>query len=58
MTDMPGTQATDGAPTYLERGDPAGRFADYYPTWVDKMADDITLGRRSTSQPTTGRSAP
>ena len=33
----------DGAPTYLERGDPAGKFADYYPAWVDKMAGDITL---------------
>ena len=37
---MTGTQATEGAPTYLERGDPAGRFAGYYPAWVDKMAGD------------------
>lgn len=43
MTDDPGTQTTDGSPTYLERGDPDGRFADYYPAWVDKMAGDITL---------------
>jgi hypothetical protein len=43
MTDTPKTEATDGVPTYLGRGDPAGRFADYYPAWVDKMADDITL---------------
>jgi hypothetical protein len=43
MTDVPSTQATNGLPTYLGRGDPAGRFADYYPAWVDKMADDITL---------------
>jgi hypothetical protein len=43
MTDIPGAQATDGVPTYLGRGDPAGRFADYYPEWVDKLADDVTL---------------
>lgn len=43
MTDIPGTQATDGNPTYLRGGDPAGRFADYYPAWVDKLADDVTL---------------
>ena len=43
MADTPDTQATDGVPTYLGRGDPAGRFADYYPAWVDKMAGDITL---------------
>ena len=30
-------------PTYLGKGDPAGRFAGYYPEWVDRMADDITL---------------
>ena len=43
MTNIPGTQATDGVPTYLGRGDPAGRFADYYPAWVDKLAGDVTL---------------
>ena len=43
MADTPDTQAADGVPTYLGRGDPAGRFADYYPAWVDKMASDITL---------------
>ena len=43
MTNIPRTQATDGVPTYLGRGDPAGRFADYYPAWVDKLADDVTL---------------
>jgi len=35
--------ATDGVPTYLGGGDPAGRFADYYPAWVEKLADDATL---------------
>ena len=43
MTDIPGTQATDGVPTYLARSDPAGRFADYHPAWVDNLADDVTL---------------
>jgi len=43
MTNTSDNKATDGAPTYLGRGDPAGRFADYYPAWVDNMADDITL---------------
>ena len=43
MTDIPGTQATDGNPTDLGGGDPAGRFADYYPAWIDKLADDVTL---------------
>jgi hypothetical protein len=43
MTNIPSTQTTDGVPTYLGRGDPAGRFADYYPAWVDKLADDVTL---------------
>ena len=43
MTDISTTQATDGVPTYLGRGDPAGSFADYYPAWVDKLAGDVTL---------------
>ena len=43
MAGIPETQATDGAPTYLGRGDPAGRFADYYPAWMDKLADDVSL---------------
>ena len=43
MTNIPNTQATEGVPTYLERGDPAGRFADYYPEWMDTLADDVTL---------------
>jgi hypothetical protein len=43
MTNTAKSKATDGVPTYLGRGDPVGRFADYYPAWVDKMAGDITL---------------
>ena len=42
MTDMPNTEATNGVPTYLGRGDPTGRFADYYPAWMDKLAGDVT----------------
>jgi hypothetical protein len=43
MTDMSGTHAIDGVPTYLGSDDPAGRFADYYPAWMDKLAGDVTL---------------
>jgi hypothetical protein len=43
MTNIINTQATDGVPTYLGRGDPAGRFADYYPEWMDRLAGDVTL---------------
>ena len=43
MTDIPNTQATDGTPTYLGRGDSAGRFANYYPAWVDNLAGDVAL---------------
>ena len=39
MTNLPST----GGPTYLERGDPVGRFADYRPTWVANLASDVTL---------------
>ena len=30
-------------PTYLGSGDPAGRFADYHPAWLDNLADDVTV---------------
>jgi hypothetical protein len=43
MTNEPSTQATNGVPTYLGRGDPAGRFANYYPAWFEKLAGDATL---------------
>jgi hypothetical protein len=43
MTDLPTLQATDIVPTYLRKGDPAGRFAEYYPAWIDNLADDVTL---------------
>ena len=34
---------TDGVPTYVQGGDPAGRFTDYYPAWLENMADDVTI---------------
>jgi hypothetical protein len=43
MSDITGIQAADAVPTYLGRGDPAGRFADYHPAWFDNLAADITL---------------
>jgi hypothetical protein len=27
----------------VEGGDPAGRFADYYPAWLADLADDVTI---------------
>jgi hypothetical protein len=29
--------------TYMRSGDPAGNLADYYPAWLDSLADDVTL---------------
>ena len=29
--------------TYMGGGDPAGRFKDYYPAWLDNLADDVTV---------------
>ena len=43
MTNIPSSQAIDGIPTYTEGGDPAGRFTDYYPPWLDNLADDVTV---------------
>lgn len=33
--------AQEGTPTYLVGGDPA--LADYYPAWLDDLADDVTV---------------
>jgi hypothetical protein len=43
MTGITGSQAADAVPTYLGKGDPAGRFANYHPAWFDTLADDVTL---------------
>ena len=32
-----------GTPTYTGVGDPARRRTDYYPAWLDKLADDVTI---------------
>ena len=29
--------------TYMGSGDPARRRTDYYPAWLNKLADDVTL---------------
>ena len=29
--------------TYLGSGDPARRRTDYYPVWLDNLADDVTV---------------
>ena len=34
---------TDSFATYLGSGDPGRRRTDYYPAWLDKLADDVTL---------------
>ena len=43
MTEIPSSQGSDGIPTYLRAGDPAGKFTDYYPAWLDNLADDVTI---------------
>jgi hypothetical protein len=42
-TEVSTNSSTDGVPTYLGGGDPAGRFTDYYPAWLDTLADDVTV---------------
>jgi hypothetical protein len=36
-------QADDNATYLLSNGDPALRFTDYYPAWLDNLADDVTI---------------
>jgi hypothetical protein len=43
MTGIHDNQNTDGVPTYVQGGDPAGRFTDYYPAWLENLADDVTI---------------
>ena len=40
---MSTNSSTDGVPTYIGGGDPAGSFANYYPAWLDNLADDVTI---------------
>jgi hypothetical protein len=44
MTTVPSRETIEAVPTYLSGGDPAGRFTDYYSTWLDNLADDATVG--------------
>jgi hypothetical protein len=43
MTSIDDSQDTDGIPTYAQGGDPATGFTDYYPAWLDNLADDVTI---------------
>jgi hypothetical protein len=43
MTSVPNSQSTDGIPTYTKGADPDGRYADYYPAWLENLADDVTI---------------
>jgi hypothetical protein len=43
MSHNTNSQTADGVPTYAGGGDPAGRFSDYYPEWVNNLADDVTI---------------
>jgi hypothetical protein len=42
-TDASADASTDGVPTYTGGGKPGGRFADYFPAWLDNLADDATV---------------
>ena len=42
---MSANSSTDGVATYLGGGDRAGTFSDYYPAWLDHLADDVTIER-------------
>ena len=41
MSIEPNAYPEEGTPTYLRSGDPA--LADYFPAWLDNLADDVTL---------------
>jgi hypothetical protein len=43
MTPPDVPQAGDGVPTYTEGGDPDGRYSDYFPAWLNTLADDVTI---------------
>jgi len=40
---MTSSQSSDGVPTYTTGGDPDGRYADYYPAWLENLANDVTI---------------
>ena len=43
MTDIASDHPADGAATYMGSGDPARRRSDYYPAWLDNLADEVTV---------------
>ena len=43
MSSVHSSHSTDGVPTYTKGGDPDGRYADYYPPWLDDLAEDATV---------------
>ena len=43
MSNSADSHAIDGVPTYVSSGDTAGSFADYYPEWLNNLADDVTI---------------
>lgn len=43
MDTSPSSEPSRGTPTYMGGADLAGRFTDYYPAWIDKLADDATV---------------
>jgi hypothetical protein len=42
-TDVSADTSTDGIPTYTGGGDPDPSLANYYPAWLGKLADDVTI---------------
>ena len=43
MTSIHDGENTDGVPTYVQGGDPEGRYSDYYPPWLENLAEDVTI---------------
>jgi hypothetical protein len=43
MTSIPNSQSTEGVPTYTKGGNPDSRYANYYPAWIQNLADDVTI---------------
>src|SRR5262249_53171752 len=43
MSTSTSTREPSAVPTYLGSGDPAPGLADYYPKWLDNLADDVTV---------------
>ena len=35
--------SSPGSPTYMQGADPAAGLADYYPAWLEELADEVTV---------------